>query len=275
MNLNMLFTIGGDGTQRATLDIAEEVLKRGLKVAVVGIPKTIDNDLNFTQRTFGFETAVAKAVDAVASAHVEAKSAMDGVGLVKVMGRESGFIAANTALSSNEANFVLIPEVPFELEGENGLLAHIDKRLDNRHHVVIIVAEGSGQNLMEDSKQTDASGNKRLSDIGLFLKDMISDHFHKTDRKAAIKYIDPSYMIRASAALASDSLYCARLGANAVHAAMAGKTKMIVTLWNDLFVHLPIKLAVSERKKVDPESPLWRDVLETTRQSPTLTNKKK
>lgn len=266
MNINMLFIIGGDGTQRASSDIADEVLSRGLKISVVGIPKTIDNDLLFTERTFGFETAVAKAVEALSAAHVEAKSANNGIGLVKVMGRDSGFIAASTALSSNDANFVLIPEVPFKLHGDNGLLYHLKDRLERRQHAVILVAEGAGEDLMPSENKTDASGNKLHGDIGTLLKQEIAEYFKKHDMDIALKYIDPSYLIRASVSLASDSLYCARLGANAVHAAMAGKTKCLVTLWNTHFVHLPIKLVTKGRKKVDPESSLWRDVQETTRQ---------
>lgn len=267
LNINMLYIIGGDGTQRAALDIGDEVLKRKLKISVVGIPKTIDNDLSFTKKTFGFETAVAKAVEATASAHVEAKSANHGVGLVKVMGRDSGFIAATTALASNETNFVLIPEVPFEMDGPQGLLKSLEDRLEKRGHAVILVAEGAGQELFKNVPvRKDASGNKLKNDIGLLLKEEIIAHFKKNKRDISLKYIDPSYIIRASEALPSDSLYCARLGACAVHAAMAGKTKCLVSLWHDFFVHLPTGLAVKNRKKVDPESSLWRDVLEATGQ---------
>ncbi|MDC7220874.1 MAG: ATP-dependent 6-phosphofructokinase [Spirochaetales bacterium] len=272
MNVNMLFIVGGDGTQRASNDIGEEVIRRGLKISVVGIPKTIDNDLLFTEKTFGFETAVAKAVEAVEAAHVEAHSANNGIGLLKVMGRDSGFIAASTALSSNEANFVLIPEVPFDLHGENGLLIHLVERLKRRQHAVIIVAEGAGQELVEIPEGEDKSGNKKYGDIGKYLAEEIKAHLKETGMDFALKYIDPSYIIRASEALPSDSLYCARLGANAVHAAMAGKTKCLVTLMNTQYVHLPIKLVVGGRKKVDPESSLWRDVLESTHQPLSMKN---
>ncbi len=265
-NINMVFIIGGDGTQRGSSDIADEIHRRGLKIAVVGIPKTIDNDLRFVQKSFGFETAVSKAVEAVSSAHIEAKSAPNGIGLVKVMGRESGFIAAHTALSSNDVNFILIPEVGFDLEGPNGLLAHLKSRLDRRDHAVILVAEGAGQDLMPKSNMTDASGNIRLSNIGLYLKQTLKDRCEAMGMEVNLKYIDPSYMIRSSAAQPSDSLYCARLGATAVHAAMAGKTKLLISQWNTRFVHIPIHLAVAGRNKVNPESSLWRDVLETTRQ---------
>lgn len=275
LNMNMLFTIGGDGTQRCALEVTEEIKKRGLKIAVVGVPKTVDNDLKFIDKSFGFDTAVSKAETAVHAAHVEAKSAMNGMGLVKVMGREAGFIAAHTTLATSDVNFCLIPEVPFDLEGENGLLRQLEKRLKNRGHAVILVAEGAGQELLAATNEKDPSGNKKLADIGLFLKDQIVKYFKDIDMNASLKYIDPSYMIRASRANPNDSLYCARLGANAVHAAMAGKTGMLVSEWNNSFVHVPTQMAVHEKNQVDPESPLWRDVLEATYQPIVMKDTKK
>ena len=272
MNINMLFTIGGDGTQRGAVDIAEELEKRKLKIAIVGIPKTIDNDLNFIQRSFGFETAVAKAVEAVRGAHVEAHDAINGIGMVKVMGRDSGFIAANTALAMSDVNFCLIPENPFDLEGENGFLAHLKKRILSRKHAVVLVAEGAGQDLVKKIQGTDKSGNKKLTDIGLFLKGEINNYFKNEGIEVNIKYIDPSYIIRSAPANPNDSIYCSRLGAHAVHAAMAGKTKILIGLVNNTFVHLPIKIAVTSRKYVDQESSLWRDVLENTRQPVHMSN---
>ncbi|MDC7240703.1 MAG: ATP-dependent 6-phosphofructokinase, partial [Spirochaetales bacterium] len=251
LNMNILFTIGGDGTQSCALELTKEIEKRGLKISVVGVPKTVDNDLLFTDKSFGFDTAVSEAENAVHAAHVEAKSHMNGVGLVKVMGREAGFIAAHTTLATSDVNFCLIPEVPFDLEGENGLLNQLEKRLERRGHAVILVAEGAGQELLDPTGEKDASGNKKLADIGLFLKDKINAHFKDNPKVAPLKYIDPSYMIRASRANPNDSLYCARLGANAVHAAMAGKTGMLVSEWNNSFVNVPIKMAVMEKNRVD------------------------
>ncbi|TVR59687.1 MAG: ATP-dependent 6-phosphofructokinase [Spirochaetaceae bacterium] len=266
LNLNMLFTIGGDGTQKGALKIAEEIERRGLKIAVVGIPKTIDNDLSFTEKSFGFETAVAIATDSVACAHTEAHSAQNGVGLVKLMGRDSGFIAAHTALASHEANFVLIPEVPFDLDGDNGLFTHLEKRLARRNHAAIIVAEGAGQELMGDRAGADASGNKAFGDIGVYLRNAISSHFRERGIEINLKYIDPSYIIRSAVAVPTDSVYCSRLGNHAAHAAMAGKTRILISLVNNTFVHLPIAIAVATRNTVDPEGSLWRDVLESTNQ---------
>ncbi len=274
LNLNMLFTIGGDGTQRGSLDIADEIARRGLKIAIVGIPKTVDNDFSFIQKSFGFDTAVVKAVEAVTAAHLEAHSQINGIGLVKVMGRESGFIAAHTALASHEVNFCLIPEVPFDIEGPNGLLENLAARLERRHHAVIVVAEGALQDVLATDSKTDASGNKKFTDVGLYLKEKIQAYFDAKGLETNLKYIDPSYIIRSSQAVAVDSVYCERLGNNAVHAAMAGKTKVLIGLANNEFVHLPTKLCVSRRKHVDPEGSLWRDVLEATRQPILMLNGK-
>lgn len=272
LNLNILFTIGGDGTQKGALAIAEEIERRRLKIAVVGIPKTIDNDLSFTEKSFGFETAVAKATEVVFGAHAEAHSSINGIGLVKVMGRDAGFIASHTALASHEVNFVLIPEVPFELGGANGFLSHLERRLERRNHAVIVVAEGAGQELMDRSTATDASGNRLFADIGLFLKNEITNYFASRKKEINLKYIDPSYIVRSAPAEPTDSVYCSRLGHNAVHAAMAGKTRVLMGLVNNTFVHVPIPMAVSARNRVDPDSSLWRDVIEATHQPVSMAN---
>lgn len=268
LNVNVLFPIGGDGTQRGALKIAQEAKRRGMRLAVVGVPKTIDNDLAFVSRSFGFETAVARAVEPILAAHVEAHDAVNGVSIVKVMGRESGFIAAHATLAANCVNYVLVPEVPFTLDGPRGLLAHLRERLKTRTHAVILVAEGAGQGLLEAVAGTDASGNRKLADIGPFLKQRIGDFFKAEGVEIGLRYIDPSYIIRSAPASAGDSLFCARLGNNAAHAAMAGKTEVLLGLVNDHFVHLPVGLAVSRRNKIDPESALWRDVIESTGQPP-------
>lgn len=272
MGINMMFIIGGDGTQRGALDIANEIDHRGLKISVVGIPKTVDNDLQFIDRSFGFETAVQKATQAVNSIHMEAHSQINGIGLVKLMGRESGFIATATALASHEANFCLIPEVPFDLDGPNGLLAHIEDRLNERHHAVIVVAEGAGQELLTSTNQTDASGNKKLADIGVYLRDRITEYFASKKIHINLKYIDPGYEVRAAVTTANDSIYCERLGNNAVHAAMAGKTKIVIGLVHDKYVHIPISMATLKRNIVDPESSLWRDCLDATLQPVYMVN---
>jgi 6-phosphofructokinase 1 len=273
INLNMMFIIGGDGTQRGTLDIAEEVDKRKLKIAVVGIPKTVDNDFAIIDRSFGFNTAVAKAVEVVTAAHMEAASAINGVGLVKLMGRDSGFIAAHTALASHEVNFVLIPEVPFNLEGYNGFLSHLEKRLQKRKHALIIVAEGAMQDQLLKEKKTDAGGNIKMADVGTYLRDRIVKHFEEKGIEINLKYIDPSYAIRSAPADPDDSIYCERLGNAAAHAAMAGKTKLIIGLVNNEFVHLPIQSVISHRNKVNPESSLWRDTIDATHQPAMMVNK--
>ena len=271
-NINMLFIIGGDGTQRGSYDIACEVEKRGYKCAVVGIPKTVDNDLMFIDRSFGFETAVQRAKEAIAAIHMEAASQINGIGLVKLMGREAGFIATAATLASHETNFCLIPEVPFELEGENGFLACLERRLAKRGHAVIVVSEGAGQDLLTSTNATDASGNKKLADIGVYLKAQIEKYFKEKKIEINLKYIDPGDQIRASVTVASDSVYCERLGNNAVHAAMAGKTKLVIGLVHDKFVHLPIKMVTQHRNAVNPEGSLWRDTLDATGQPILMVN---
>jgi 6-phosphofructokinase 1 len=273
LNLNILFTIGGDGTQRGTIEIAEEIDKRKLKIAMLGIPKTVDNDFALIDRSFGFNTAVDKAVEVVTSAHMEAVSAINGVGLVKVMGRDSGFIAACTALASHEVNFVLIPEIPFNLEGYNGFLHHLEQRLIKRKHAVVIVAEGAMQEVLLKDKKTDAGGNIIMADVGTYIRDRIIKYFHEKKMEINLKYIDPSYAIRSAPANPGDSIYCERLGNAAVHAAMAGKTKIIIGLVNNEFVHLPIKTVITHRNKVNPEGSLWRDTLDATHQPVMMVNK--
>ena len=265
-NIDILFVIGGDGTLRGAQSIADEVATRGLKISVVGIPKTIDNDLEFMDKSFGFETAFAEAVRTVRCAHSEAQGYPNGVGLVKLMGRDSGFIAAFAALAENSVNYVLIPEVPFQLTGKHGLLTCLEDRLARRGHAVVVVAEGAWQHLMQAGSATDASGNLKYGDIGPFLKGAIEKHFKANDKEINIKYIDPSYVIRSVPASPQDAIYCLRLAQNAVHAGMAGKTKMVVGRWHGHMVNLPMEVVTVRRRKVNPQGDLWMTVLEATGQ---------
>jgi len=263
MKVGILFCIGGDGTQRGALAISDEARRRGLKLSVIGIPKTIDNDICYVQTTFGFETAVSEAKRATSAAYAEAAGASNGIGLVKLMGRDSGFIAAFSALVDNEVNFCLIPEVSFTL---GGFFSALKQRLEQQGHAVIVVAEGAGQELFETTRERDASGNIKYGDIGILLRDRINEHFKRTGMEINLKYIDPSYMIRSQKANPHDSAFCLLLGHNAVHAGMAGKTGMIVGFWNHQFTHVPIPLAVSQRRKIDPEGWIWSSVLASTGQ---------
>ena len=273
MNINILFCIGGDGTLRGAHDIYSEIEKRKLKIAVVGIPKTIDNDIDLIQKSFGFETAFSIANDIIRHAHNEAEGAYNGIALIKLMGRDSGFIAASAALSIQEVNFVLIPEITFDLYGPRGFLKVLRKRLEERQHAVIVVAEGAGQEFFEtENLDKDASGNIKHKDIGVYLKDKISEEFKNKNFPHSIKYIDPSYIIRSAPANANDSKFCNLLAQNAVHAALAGKTDFVVGFWNNQFTLLPIPMAVAKRKKIDVESELWWNVLEATGQPISMKN---
>ncbi len=263
MKIGILFTIGGDGTLRGGQAIVEEVKRRGARISIIGIPKTIDNDICYVQQTFGFETAVTETRTSLYSAHVEATGARNGVGLVKLMGRQSGFIAAYATLANSEVNFCLIPEVSFSFDGFMRLL---EQRLAVKGHALVVVAEGAGQNLLEGTHCRDASGNIRLADIGIFLRDRIKQHFEEKGIEMNLKYIDPSYTIRSTPANARDAAFCLLLGQNAVHAGMSGRTGMIVGVWRGEFTHVPILTAVSQRKQVDLSNWLWSAVLSSTGQ---------
>jgi len=263
LKVSILFAIGGDGTQRGAQKIAEEATRRGLSLSVIGIPKTIDNDISFIQTTFGFETAVTEAKRATYAANTEADAARNSIGLVKLMGRDSGFIAAYSVLVNSHVNFCLVPEVPFTLDG---FLGALKQRLEKRAHAVIVVAEGAGQNLMEETAERDASGNIKYGDIGIFLRDAIRDDFKRAAMEINLKYIDPSYIIRSVPANPRDAAFCLLLGQSAVHAGMSGRTNMVVSFWNHQFTHVPITLATSQRKKIDPQSMLWNSVLAVTGQ---------
>jgi 6-phosphofructokinase 1 len=267
MSIGILFMIGGDGTLQAATSIADTVLKRGLKISIVGVPKTIDNDIYMVSRSFGFDTAVDVSTRAIVSASNEAEGYPNGIGLIKLMGRHSGFIAATATLAQQDVNYVLIPEVDFDLDGLSGLLQSLEARIAERGHAVIVVAEGAGQKFFEhEEKELDLSGNLKLKDIGMFLKQKIMDYFAERQIQISIKYIDPSYMIRSLPANANDRVFCNFLGRNAVHAGMAGKTDLLIGNWNNHFVHVPMKLVAGKRKHVDPRGMLWRSALEATGQ---------
>lgn len=263
LKIGILFAIGGDGTLRGAGKIAEEAMRMGLPISVIGLPKTIDNDISFVQKTFGFETAVTEARRATYAANTEVEAAQNSIGLVKLMGRDSGFIAAYSVLVNSNVNFCLVPEVPFTLDG---FLEVLKERLDRRSHAVVVVAEGAGQGLMEKTAEKDASGNIKYGDIGIFLRDGIKNYFQRAGIEINLKYIDPSYTIRSMPANPHDSAFCLLLGHSAVHAGMSGRTNMVISFWNHQFTHVPISLAVSERKKIDPEGMLWSGVLASTGQ---------
>ncbi len=264
--VNMLFTVGGDGTQRGGNALFEEAQKRGHALAVVGIPKTIDNDVRFVTRTFGFGTAVAEAVRVIKSAHTEARSVDNGVALVKLMGRHAGFIAAAATVASQDVNFCLVPEVPFALEGPGGFLASLEKRLKRKNHAVVVVAEGAGQELLGASGEKDASGNKKLQDIGFHLRDAFNSYFKSRNMEMTLRYFDPSYQIRGCPANTEDGLLCDRLGDHAVHAAMSGRTGLIIAYLHGHYVHVPIDLIARGSKRVETDGELWRAVLSSTGQ---------
>jgi len=265
--IQILFIIGGDGSMRAAEFIYEELAKSKISIAIIAIPKTIDNDLNFISKSFGFQTACSKAVESIQCAHAESLGYENGIGIVKVMGRHSGAIAASATISSHEVNFCLIPEVPFVLQGRGGLFEALEKRLHERGHIVIVIAEGAAQDLIPHDGETDPSGNIKLADAGIWLREQIDAYFKKKKIQVTIKYIDPSYIIRSVPANPDDALFCTILGQYAVHAAMAGRTGMVIGQWNHFFAHLPIKAVIQERKTVNRNGSIWSSVIQATGQN--------
>jgi 6-phosphofructokinase 1 len=266
LGISLLFVIGGDGSLRGAAKIADEAERRGLALSVIGVPKTIDNDIPYLDQSFGFQTAFTRATDSIKSALTEANSTPNGVGLVKVMGRHSGFIACYAALASHDVDFVLVPEVPFALDGPGGFLRRLRERVRQRGHAVVVVAEGAGQGLFDYDGAVDASGNARLADIGGLLRQRIIADFAADGEELSLRYVDPGYAIRSVPANGWDAVYCLRLAQAAVHAAMAGRTAMIVGRWHGRFVHIPISVATAGRNQVDPDGDLWMSVLEATGQ---------
>jgi 6-phosphofructokinase 1 len=266
LGVSLLFVIGGDGTLRGAAKIADEAGRRGLVLSVIGVPKTIDNDIPFLDQSFGFQTAFTRATESIKSAHTEASSTPNGVGLVKLMGRHSGFIACYAALASHDVDFVLIPEVPFSFDGPGGFIARLRERVRRQGHAVIVAAEGAGQDLFDYDGAVDASGNARLADVGALLRQKIADGFASAGDELGLRYVDPGYAIRSVPANGWDAVYCLRLAQAAVHAAMAGRTAMVVGRWHGRFVHIPIPVATGGRNQVDPNGDLWMSVLEATGQ---------
>jgi 6-phosphofructokinase 1 len=268
LGLSILFVLGGDGGLRGASAIAGEVRRRGLPIAVVGLPKTIDNDLCWIARSFGFATAVEAARGVIRAAHVEARAAWNGIGLVKVMGRHSGLIAVHATLANNDVNFCLVPEVPLVLEGPGGLFDALARRLAEKHHAVVVVAEGAGQEILQRAGpvERDASGNAKLADVGVFLRDVIAQRLPASGTPVTIRYFDPSYAIRSQPTTADDARYCLALGHHAVHAGMAGRTNVVVAFWNGHFVHVPIPLVTGGRRELDRHGEEWQRLVATTGQ---------
>ena len=262
--VNMLFTVGGDGTQRGAHDLYQEAHRRGHAFSVVGVPKTIDNDVSFVARTFGFATAVEEACRVLESAHTEARSVPMGIGLVKLMGRHAGFITAGATVANQDVNFALIPEVPFSLDG---FLKALKARMEDRSHAVIAVAEGAGQDLLKASLDArDASGNVKLKDIGLFLREKIEAYFKGEGIPVVMRYFDPSYQVRSRPANCEDAILCDLFARNAVHAAMAGKTGLVIGFLHERFIHVPVEQLTTRIKRLDPASGWWSSVLAATGQ---------
>lgn len=262
--IDILFTIGGDGTMRGADKISNEIKKQNKKISVVGIPKTIDNDIYFVEQSFGFQTAVKEALVAIASAHEEARSHLNGIGFVKLMGRDAGFIAAESSMASGNVDICLVPEVEFKLNGKGGLLEKINTIIKKKGYLLIVISEGAGQNILESTNKLDPSGNKVFADIGIFLKKEISNYLQKKKIPFSLKYIDPSYIIRSTNANSYDQILCSRMAHNAVHAAMAGKTSLLIGNIKNAIVHIPISLLKDKKKRIQVDSHFWSELTQST-----------
>ncbi|KAL9247715.1 hypothetical protein vseg_021118 [Gypsophila vaccaria] len=264
--IDMVFVLGGNGTHAGANAMHAECRKRKLKVSIVCIPKTIDNDILLMDKTFGFDTAVEEAQRAINSSYIEAHSAYHGIGLVKLMGRSSGFIAMHASLASGQVDVCLIPEVPFTLDGPNGVLQHLEHLIRTKGAAVVCVAEGAGQELLAKPDLKDASGNAILGDIGVHIKQQIKRYFNEKGIHADVKYIDPTYMVRSVRANASDAILCTVLGQNAVHGAFAGYSGITVGICNTHNVYLPITEVIHSPRTVNPNSRMWHRCLTSTGQ---------
>lgn len=266
--IDQLYVVGGDGTHRGAYKLSELCHQRGLNIAVAGIPKTIDNDIGVIDRSFGFMTAVSEAVRAISAARVEAIcNQPNGIGVVKLMGRSAGFLAAYATLASQDVDLCLVPEVPIELTGPRGVLHHLERVIDSKGHAVVVVAEGAGEDLLGASTITDAGGNRKLPPIGEWLCARIKDHFKHQGKEATLKYIDPSYMVRSVPADASDSYLCMTLAHAAAHGIMAGYTGFTVGLVNNRTVMVPIpELAAASPRSMAAHGRTWERVVSITNQ---------
>lgn len=259
--INLLFALGGDGTQKGAHALAEEIQRRNLKISIVGIGKTIDNDLLYVDRSFGFETAVTLAQSALISAHEEARSCHNGIGIVKLFGRESGAIALHASLANGDVNVLLVPEIKCSVDD---IVEYLIDRFKTRDHALIVCAEGAFQDEIGDSGKKDKSGNKIFVDVGLWLKDKISEGLKKKNVPHTMKYIDPSYQIRAGVACPTDAILCSLYAQMAAHAGMCGKTDMMVGMMHGEFVHLPLSKVTEGRKKVDIKGLYFQALLDAT-----------
>ncbi len=265
--INQLYVIGGDGTHKGIQRLANEIRKRKLKIALVGVPKTIDNDIQIIDYSFGFSSAVQAAVKAIESANVEANCAENGIGLVRVMGRDVGHIAMQASLASRDVNICLVPEFKFDIHGEHGLLKYLfDTRLKEKHHCVIVVAEGAALGV-SDVKLVEEGKDPRSVDIGKWLKGQIEAYAKEHNQSVILKYIDPSYMVRTVPANSVDRQFCSVLAQNAVHGAMAGFTNFTCGIIRGISVNLPISLvAEGEKNRIMYEDRGWQRLLASTNQ---------
>lgn len=251
LELDCLFVIGGDGTNA----IAYKIFQRG--VPVIGIPKTIDNDLGATDVTFGFDTAVNVVVDAIDRLQTTAES-HHRVMIIETMGRNAGWIALEAGLAGG-ADVILIPEIPFEVEKIYDTILH--RRKAGRNFTIICVAEGAkpkGGDVVVKKMVADSAEPVRLGGIGERLAGWLEKYDVGECRATVLGHIQ-----RGGTPTAFDRNLCTRLGAGAVHAAVHGDFGKMVVLRNSRIEVVPIQEAIAQIRLVDPESDWVRTAIDT------------
>jgi 6-phosphofructokinase 1 len=270
-DIDILYIIGGDGS----LKVAHQLALANPTRSIVGIPKTMDNDILWVERSFGFDTAVEQAADIVNTMHTEAMSTRR-ICLIELFGAESGFVAANATLASGHVDLVLIPEVFLSLKADEirsylqDAVDHIQETVQgapsHSPHAVIVVAEGVGTVLEEKQVSIDgtgATGEPFVNQLRRHLESRIRDA-HGDMLSVFIN--QPRHHIRAVAANAHDRIFCERLGALSVDNALAGYTDFMVSEWLTEFVLVPLSLMGDWKKGVDLRSMFWKQVISSTGQ---------
>jgi 6-phosphofructokinase 1 len=240
LGVDALIVIGGEDT----LGVAAKLQTEGINV--VGVPKTIDNDLGATDYTFGFDTAVNIAMEAIDRLHTTAESHHRAL-IVEVMGRSAGWIALHAGLAGG-ANVILIPEKPFDIEQ---VCAYVEHRFQTRYAPIVVVAEGARPvegDIVTGSEKLDAFGHVRLGGVGQMLAEEIEKRTGKEARCTVLGHIQ-----RGGTPTAFDRVLATRYGVHAVQAVYEEAFGIMVALRGTDIVRVPIEEATRELKLVPPE----------------------
>jgi 6-phosphofructokinase 1 len=255
--LDILYVIGGNGTLSwaARLCEALEEMQDAKPIAIVGGPKTMDNDVFFTDATFGFRTAVDVATNFVLGIHHDAR-AQDRIGLLEVFGASAGWVALHAHADSGEGDEVLIPErMPEKREDHNdflgGILDYVEKRLEDNDHAVVVVAEGA----MPEWQWRDAGAKDRaFANLLSKMKQRYGPARAEAGKEPfAISDVRTRYLVRGTPPNTYDIELCKVTGRLMVDTALAGFTGCAVHRWQNDYVLVPFRTAAERLKQV----PMW------------------